>query len=82
MANRSVRAFGSVPQYSEGKMQKDSSRASAAERQAANTGEFMSDGGNSAGRAMRGVNPYFVDSFMGRSGQPDNQSTNRGKGTT
>jgi hypothetical protein len=83
MANdRRNRAFGNLPKYSEGRLQRDGDRSSAAERQFAETGEFMPDGGNSSGRTMRGVSPYFVDNFQGRSGTPDNQSINRGKGTT
>jgi hypothetical protein len=42
----------------------------------------MPDGGNSHGRNMRGVFPSIVQEFQGRSGQPDNQSTSRPKGST
>ncbi len=78
---RQIRAFGSVHNTS-GAMQQDHSRGSAAGRQFADTGEFMTDGGNSAGKAMSGVQTNIVPDFLGRSGQPDNQSTNRPKGST
>lgn len=78
---RQHRAWGYLPRFKNSPLANDPV-GSPAERQARQTGEFMTDGGNSAGRSMKGVDPYFVDSFQGRSGQPDNQSTNRGKGST
>lgn len=81
-SKRGVRAFAGVANSTNGAMQRDSAKSSDAERQFANTGEFMSDGGNSAGRSMKGVNPYFADNFQGRSGTPDNQSIHRPKGST
>lgn len=82
IGSRKVRAFGNIPRCAEGGMQQDHGRGSVESKQFAETGEFMTDGGNSAGRTMKGVDPYFADNCQGRSGQADNQSTNRGKGTT
>lgn len=82
MSNRVVRAFGDLPTSRTGGLQKDSARGSAAERQYAHTGDTMTDGGNTGGRTLKSVKPYMVPEFQGRSGQPDNQSTNRGKGRT
>lgn len=80
--HRSVRAFGYLPRAVMGGLQKDSDRGSKESRQFANTGEGMPEGGNSAGRTLKPVSPYFAADFQGRSGQPDNQSINRGKGRT
>lgn len=81
-SKRGVRAFASVATGDSGRLQQDHGRGSEADRQTANTGEFMSDGGNSAGRSVRGIAPYFADNFQGRSGTPDNQSIHRPKGST
>ena len=81
-SKRVVRAFHDLPRSSVGGLQKDHARSGAAERQNAETGETMTDGGNSSGRTLKPVQPYIVQEFMGRSGQPDNQSINRGKGST
>jgi len=81
-SKRVVRAFHDLPRSKTGPLQKDSARGSKAERQNAVTGEFMSDGGNSNGRTMKAVQPYIVGEFQGRSGQPDNQSISRPKGST
>ena len=79
---RPVRAWGYMPRASMGKLQQDHDRGDVQSRQNCQTGEFMTDGGNSAGRQMQGVEPSFVADCQGRSGQPDNQSTNRPKGST
>lgn len=81
-SKRVVRAFHDQPRSALGGLQQDHARSSAASRQNAITGEDMPDGGNSHGRAMKPVQPYIVQEFQGRSGQPDNQSINRGKGRT
>ncbi len=81
-SKRVVRAFHDLPRSKVGGLQRDYSRSDKESRQFAETGEFMTDGGNSAGRSMKPVQPYIVQEFQGRSGQPDNQSTNRGKGST
>lgn len=39
-------------------------------------------GGNIVGKAPNPPTLFQPASFMGKSGQPDNQSTNRGKGRT
>lgn len=79
---RVVRAFHDLPRSSMGGLQKDSARNGAAERQNAVTGEAFTDGGNSSGRTLKPVQPYIVQEFQGRSGQPDNQSIHRPKGST
>lgn len=79
---RVVRAFHDVAKSKTGGLQKDSPRSGAAERQNAVTGEAFHDGGNSSGRVLKAVQPYIVKEFQGRSGQPDNQSINRPKGST
>jgi len=81
-SKRGVRAFADVATSTNGPLQQDSARSSDESRQFAHLGEFMTDGGNSAGRSVRGVAPYFADNFQGRSGTPDNQSTHRPKGST
>lgn len=80
--HRQHRAWGYLPRYREGKLEEDHARSSEISRQARQTGEFMHDGPNSAGRQMKGVDPYFIDNCQGRSGQPDNQDVSRGKGRT
>lgn len=51
--------------------------------QFAHTGDGDSSGGNSSGgKNIKAPVLYQPASFMGKSGQPDNQSTNRGKGKT
>jgi hypothetical protein len=80
--HRAVRAFGTVAGSAGGALQQDGAKGSASERQFANTGEAATYGGNSSGRTLEPVQPYFVADFQGRSGTPDNQSTNRGKGRT
>lgn len=84
MAKREVRAFGFVNGSANGKLQQDEAKTSAAARQNASPGEVGEDLGSfsSQGRAVTGVDSYMVPNFQGRSGQPDNQSTNRGKGRT
>lgn len=42
----------------------------------------QSGGGNVVGKAPNNNTLHQPPNFMGRSGQPDNQSTNRGKGRT
>lgn len=79
---RIVRAFHELPRSTTHGLQRDYERSDKAARQFAETGEYMTDGGNSNGRTMKGVHPYIVQEFQGRSGQPDNQSINRGKGST
>ena len=81
---RPVRAFGYLPRAALGKLQQDHSRGDRASRQFFSTGEAASDTGgvNSTGRTLKPVDPYFVDNFQGRSGQPDNQDTFRPKGKT
>lgn len=81
-SKRVVRAFHDLERSKTGGLQKDHTRGEKASRQNAVTGEYMTDGGNSAGDSMKPVHPYIVQEFQGRSGQPDNQSTNRGKGST
>lgn len=81
-SKRVVRAFHDLPRSTTGGLQKDSARSSKAERQFAHTGETMTDGGNSSGRTLKAVFPSIVPEFQGRSGQPDNQSTSRPKGST
>lgn len=81
---RPVRAFGDLPAGKLGGLQQDMDRGSPAARQYASTDEVGRDlgGVNSSGRTLKAVDPYFVKSFQGRSGEPDNQSTSRGKGST
>lgn len=79
---RPVRAWGYLPRAAVGGLQQDNARGDKASRQNYNTGEAGAYGGNSSGRVMKPVDPYFVDDFQGRSGQPDNQSTSRPKGST
>lgn len=81
-SNRGVRAFAGVANSTNGQLQRSSAKSSDAERQFANPGETMTDGGNSSGRTLSGISPYFADNFQGRSGQPDNQSIHRPKGST
>lgn len=81
-SKRVVRAFHDLPRSKTGGLQKDEAKSDKSSRQFANTGEFMSDGGNSNGKTMKGVHPYIVKEFQGRSGQPDNQSISRPKGST
>lgn len=80
--SRPVRAFGGLPEGKIGGLQRDSAKGSPEARQFGNPGETMTDGGNSSGRTLAAVDPYFAADFQGRSGTPDNQSTNRGKGRT
>ena len=49
-------------------------------KQAANSGKPDTSGGNSLGSTLKAPLPYGVPAFQGKSGQPDNQSTSRGKG--
>ena len=81
---RPVRAWGYLPRASVGGLQQDNARGSKATRQNYNSGEaaFNEQGGNSSGRTLKPVDPYFVDNFQGRSGQPDNQDVFRKKGST
>jgi hypothetical protein len=81
-SKRVVRAFHDLPRSTTGGLQKDHDRSDKASKQFANTGETMTDGGNTGGRTMHAVQPYIVQEFQGRSGQPDNQSTSRPKGST
>lgn len=81
-SKRVVRAFHDVPRSKTGGLQKDEARSDRASRQFAHTGETMTDGGNSSGRTLKAVHPYIVPEFQGRSGQPDNQSISRPKGST
>lgn len=63
-------------------VQYDHSNA-AKDRQFATASDGDPSGGNcSAKGPLKPWNPYFVPDFMGRSGQPDNQSTSRAKGST
>lgn len=53
------------------------------EKQFATPSDGDPSGGNmSGGKAQKQPVRLTVASFMGRSGQPDNQSTDRGKGST
>lgn len=53
------------------------------EKQFATPNDGDPSGGNmSGGKAQKQPLRLTVASFMGRSGQPDNQSTDRGKGST
>lgn len=81
---RPVRAWGYLPRAALGGLYMDHSRGSKASRQFASTGEVDAcpGGVNSTGRTLKPVDPYFVDNCQGRSGQPDNQDTSRGKGRT
>lgn len=81
---RPVRAWGYLPRASLGGLMQDHGRGSKAERQNYNTGEVACEeqGGNTTGRVMKPVQPYIVDEFQGRSGQPDNQDVFRRKGST
>lgn len=81
---RPVRAWGYLPRAALGGLQQDQARGSKAERQFYSTGEEASGTGgvNSTGRVLKPVNPSIVDTFQGRSGQPDNQDTFRRKGST
>lgn len=81
---RPVRAWGYLPRASVGGLMQDHARTSEATRQNYNEGEVACNekGGNSTGRTMKAVQPYIVDEFQGRSGQPDNQATSRPKGST
>lgn len=81
---RPVRAWGYLPRAALGGLQQDQARGSKAERQFYSTGEVGSGlgGVNSSGRVLKPVNPSIVDTFQGRSGQPDNQDTFRKKGHT
>ena len=81
-SKRPVRAFGDVPRTDRAALQRTGDKGSESSRQFSNTGEDMPEGGNSAGRTVSGVNAYMVPDFQGRSGQPDNQSVNRPKGST
>lgn len=81
-SHRSVRAFGNLAEASMGGLQQDHGRDSKDSRQFAHPSEVMTDGGNSSGRTLKAVDPYFAANFQGKSGQPDNQSTNRGPGRT
>lgn len=80
-SKRVVRAFHDLPRSTTGGLQQDHGRSGAQARQAVPEGSH-SDGGNSVGKTMKPVQPYIVQEFQGRSGQPDNQSINRGKGRT
>lgn len=81
---RPVRAWGYLPRAALGGMQQDNARGDKASRQFYSTGEAAAGTGgvNSTGRTLKAVQPYIVDDFQGRSGQPDNQDINRGKGKT
>lgn len=81
-SKRVVRAFHELPRSAIGGLQQDHGRGDRTSRQFAHTGETMTDGGNSSGRTLKSVHPYIVQEFQGRSGQPDNQSTSRPKGST
>lgn len=51
--------------------------------QFAHPGDGDASGGNSSGgTTMKAPTLYQPADFQGKSGQPDNQSTNRGKGST
>jgi hypothetical protein len=59
------------------------STGGSASRQAATPGDGDKSGGNSSGgKSPQAPKLYQPANFMGQSGQPDNQSTNRGKGRT
>ena len=81
---RPVRAWGYLPRAAMGGLQQDQARGDKASRQFYSTGEAASGTGgvNSSGRTLKPVQPYIVDEFQGRSGQPDNQDTFRKKGST
>lgn len=81
---RQHRAWGFLPRCVDGPMQQDEARDSRASRQFQSTGEVAARDSavQSSGRVLKAVDPYFVDNCQGRSGQPDNQSINRGKGRT
>jgi hypothetical protein len=51
-------------------------------KQSPNAGQPDSSGGNSVGPALKAPNLYQPAKFMDKSGTPDNQSTNRPKGST
>lgn len=53
-----------------------------ASRQFATPSEGDASGGNLSGHNPKPWNPYMVPAFQGKSGQPDNQSTDRPKGST
>lgn len=83
-SHRVLRAWGYLPTSKMGGLQQDSGRGDKASRQFASPGAVGRDlgGVNSSGATLKPVDPYFADNFQGRSGQPDNQSINRGKGRT
>jgi len=81
-SKRPVNAFADVENSASGELQRSGSKSSEVARQFSNTGETMTDGGNTGGRTMKGVSPYMVPAFQGRSGQPDNQDIHRPKGST
>lgn len=59
------------------------STGSKEDNQFATTGEGDSSGGNASGPStLKSVKTYIAPSFQGKSGQPDNQDTNRPKGST
>jgi hypothetical protein len=82
-SKRVVRAFHELPRSAIGGLQQDHARGDKASRQFASTGEVGTGlgGVNSSGRTLKPVQPYIVPEFQGRSGQPDNQSTYRPKGS-
>lgn len=81
-SKRPIRAFGDVPSTDRAELQHSGAKGGDAARQNAVTGEEFHDGGNSSGRTMSGVDSYMVPAFQGKSGQPDNQSIHRPKGST
>lgn len=53
------------------------------DKQFAHPGDGDASGGNSSGgTTMKTPKIYMSPAFQGKSGQPDNQSTNRPKGST
>lgn len=58
------------------------STGSKEDNQFATTGDGDSSGGNASGPStLKSVKTYIVQPFQGKSGQPNNQETDRGKGT-
>lgn len=59
------------------------STGSEASKQFAHTGDGDNSGGNASGKStFQTVKIYKAPSFQGKSGTPDNQDTNRPKGST
>ncbi len=80
MSRTSLRAFKDVKSSDHGKLHGDHGRSSEAERQFANTGEFMTGGANSAGVSVSGVDSYMVPDCLGSSGEPNNRPIHRPAG--